>query len=269
MIRFPLRTIVEFLKQKGALFRRICIQTIFSEDSFPNLTRVVAELKKATNVPISADCIPYNEVQIKRLYTIGLDRITINYELATPKLFSKIRGKERNGPYRWEDVTKSLANALRIFGPYRVASHLLVGIGETDLEALSHLQYLNDQRIVPSMLAFRPLRNTDLESIARISYPRYHTLQTAAYLIKNQIRDLCNMQFNKNGKLINFGLPKDLLLDIVRTGDPFVTHGCPGCNRPYYTIDPGQRHYTYPRFPTAEEIRVIENELLLYCSIHA
>jgi biotin synthase-related radical SAM superfamily protein len=69
------------------------------------------------------------------------------------------------------------------------------------------------------------------------------------------------MQFDKAGNLTKFGILKDKLLQISLTGKPFITGGCPGCNRTYYTIDPGERHYTYPGLPSPEELQMIVSEL--------
>lgn len=261
LLRFSIKTVTDFLKEKSPDFKRICIQTVYHKKSFKNLVKLVTELRMSSNLPISADCIPLSKDQIQTLKDIGLDMITINYELSTPELFHQIRGEGRNTPYRWEIVTRALDDALEIFKPPRVASHLLLGIGETDYEALRHYQYLCDKRIIPSLLSFKPLKDTDLADMKRISHARFHKLQLGADIIRKKQNTVDGMHFDETGALIDYGISKRMLHEIFFSGIPFINSGCPGCNRPNYTIHPGERHYTYPMKPSAKQLGMIAREL--------
>jgi biotin synthase len=261
MIRFPLNTICNFLRRNDLPFKRICIQTVLNKDTFENLMVMVEAIKHATQLPVSADCIPLKREQIAMLHRAGLNRITINYELSTPKLFDQIRGKDRNSPYRWDQTTDALDHALDIFGPNKVLSHLIVGIGETDREALSHLNALLEKHIVPSMLSFRPLEGTDLESMPRMSHARFHALQIALYLLKNKEIRLEDLIFDVVGNLRHPGIATERILDVIHEGKCFLTSGCPHCNRPNYTVDPGERHYTYPAIPDERTLMLIDTEM--------
>jgi biotin synthase len=66
------------------------------------------------------------------------------------------------------------------------------------------------------------------------------------------------MKFDEDERLIDHGVSKRLLQRIVETGTPFLTSGCPGCNRPYYNERPGGPLYNYPRQPLPDEIREIK-----------
>lgn len=261
LIRFPVNTFKSFLKHNDHLFKRICIQTILHSNTFDDLVYLIGELRSATSLPISANCVPLNKKNIKKLHDIGLDRIVINYELATPNLFDNIRGKNRNSPYSWEQTTQALDDSLEIFGVNRVLSHLIVGIGETDYEALKHVRHLYKKGIIPSLFAFRPLEGTDLENFSRISHSRFHCIQMATYFLKNGLTDLKNMKFDDAGNLVNPGVAQDLIRNTIYDGKCFMTSGCPWCNRPNYTVDPGERHYTYPQVPHINDLTVIEQEI--------
>lgn len=261
MIRFPLDTITRFLKYNELPFKRICIQTILHNEAFENLVNLVKELKEATNLPISANCTPLSKENIKKLHDIGLERIVINYELVTPELFDKIRGKDRNSSYRWDQTTQALDDALEIFGFPKVLSHLIIGIGETDYDALKHIHNLHKKNITPSLFAFRPLKGTDLENYSRVPHGRFHCIQMATYFIRNNLTDLENMKFDDAGNLTDPGLSGDLIRNTIYDGKCFMTSGCPWCNRPNYTVDPGERHYTYPRMPSPDELAIIEKEV--------
>ncbi|KJS66200.1 MAG: hypothetical protein JL50_12875 [Peptococcaceae bacterium BICA1-7] len=261
LLRFPLDTITQFLKDKELPFKRVCIQTILHDEAFDDLVNLVEELKKATDLPISANCTPMSRESISKLNDIGLDRIIINYELVTPELFDRIRGRERNSPYSWEQTTRALDYAMEIFGYPRVLSHLIIGIGETDLDALKLIENLHRKKIIPSLFAFRPLKGTDLENYSRVSHERFHCIQMAAFLIKNDLTDLKNMKFDQAGNLIDPGVEEEIIRNAIYGGKCFMTSGCPWCNRPNYTVDPGERHYTYPRVPSPDELSDIKREI--------
>jgi biotin synthase len=70
------------------------------------------------------------------------------------------------------------------------------------------------------------------------------------------------MRFEK-GHLIDFGLQKINLLKVVKSGEPFRTSGCPGCNRPYYNERPGGIIYNYSKELAENEIADIEKVLCL------
>jgi len=63
--------------------------------------------------------------------------------------------------------------------------------------------------------------------------------------------------------MIDFGVSMHKLKDALRSGIPFVTSGCPGCNRPFYNERPGGPLYNFPRPLKKEEIDQIEEELQL------
>lgn len=249
------------LAQKGV--RRICIQTIYTKQTVDNLLELVYELRSFCSVPVTACCIPVSRRALKSLKEAGLDMIFINYEAATPRLFSEIRGETRQSPYRWEKVTQSIDDALQIFGDGKVGSHLQIGLGETPQDALHLIQCMTDKRARVSLLAFRPLQGTFLESRARSSHSNFHIIQLGSYLIQNHIRRIEEMTFDSNGAVVGFAMEEDELKGIIRSGAPFKNRGgCPGCNRIYYETDPGERFYTYPRDLNADEIKMIQDELL-------
>ena len=47
--------------------------------------------------------------------------------------------------------------------------------------------------------------------------------------------------------MININIYKKELKNIIDDTDAFLTSGCPGCNRPYYTSRPSGPIYNYPR----------------------
>jgi len=54
------------------------------------------------------------------------------------------------------------------------------------------------------------------------------------------------------------------LKNIIENSNTFMTTGCPGCNRPYYTSKPSGPIYNYPRNLNKTEQEDIYQSLLKY-----
>jgi biotin synthase len=71
------------------------------------------------------------------------------------------------------------------------------------------------------------------------------------------------MRFDGAGCLTDYGVEKATLKWIVETGKPFLTSGCPDCNRPFYNEKPSGPIYNYPRNIRLDEIEAIKRQLRL------
>ncbi|MCJ7721119.1 hypothetical protein MUO98_01740, partial [Candidatus Bathyarchaeota archaeon] len=111
-----------------------------------------------------------------------------------------------------------------------------------------------DSGVYPGLFAFTPIPGTALENMSAPSLSSYRRAQVAHYLLAHKKTCLEKMVFDKDGRLTNFGISKEMLLEAIDTGKPFLTSGCPGCNRPYYNERPGGPFYNYPRQLLPEEI---------------
>ncbi len=264
LMRFPMPIFSECLKsgeleKKG--LERFCIQTVYNKRTIPDLLDLVSSVRSVSNIPLTACSIPVSKKTLTGLKDAGLDMIVINYETATPELFSAIRGSERKGPYTWQGITKSIDHAIDVFGPNKVGSHLQIGFGESQRDALKLIQSLKDKKAFVSLFAFRPLAGTALENNKRISYARYHQLQLASYLIQNTIVHIKDMLFDDDGNISSYGISNIELKKYIMSGNPFRNRGCPGCNRVYFDTDPGERFYSYPRNLLSEELDIIKQEI--------
>jgi biotin synthase len=148
-----------------------------------------------------------------------------------------------------------------VFGKGSVSTHLIVGLGETEQELCQTIQGCIELGVYPGLFAFTPIAGTALEDRSPPSLSSYRRTQIAHYLLSHKKTRLENMKFDNNGKLKSFGVPKEQLLEVVETGEPFLTSGCPGCNRPYYNERPGGPLYNYPRKLRLEEIEEVKKIL--------
>ena len=138
-----------------------------------------------------------------------------------------------------------------------MTTHLIVGLGETEEEFVKTLQRCVDMGVYPALFAFTPIPGTLLSDNPPPPLASYRKLQLAHYLITKGMSRYEDMTF-RNNRLVDFGISNEQLKAVIWRGEPFMTSGCPGCNRPYYNERPGGPLYNFPRRPTLDEIAKIE-----------
>jgi biotin synthase-related radical SAM superfamily protein len=239
---------------------RVCIQALNYPEVFSHLVALVAAVFSFTRIPISVSCQPMNREEMVLLVKAGTQRIGIPLDAATREVFDRVKGFQAGGPYDWEKQMQVLRNAIEVFGKGMVSTHLIVGIGETEKEMVKAVQDCVDMGIAPGLFAFTPVCGTALESNRPPNIGQYRRIQLARYFILHKISRCENMNFDEN-RLTNFGVNEQTLSKIIETGEPFLTSGCPGCNRPYYNERPGGTMYNYPAKLTQKQVFQVKNEL--------
>jgi biotin synthase len=262
---FPTKTVLKKIENtaKHGKIRRICIQALNYPEVFAHLVTLVTAIKQHANIPISVSCQPLNRENTRRLAQAGTERIGIALDAATAKLFSQVKGSRANCPYNWKNQFTQLREAVRLFGKGNVSTHLIIGLGENEKDALRLIQKCADMGVLPALFAFTPIRGTALESKSQPQLASYRRVQLARYLIVNGTANYRDMRFNADGKITYFGMKKEKLMRIAETGKPFLTSGCPHCNRPYYNEKPSGPIYNYPRNIQEEEVSAIKQQLNL------
>ena len=242
--------------------RRTCIQALNYSAVFKDILNIAEEILSRVSIPISVSCQPVNQEEMKRLYESGVERTCVALDTATEELFDRVKGRLADGPYVWEKQRKALKDAVHIFGRNSVGTHLIVGLGETEEELVKTIQWCVDLGIYPGLFAFTPILGTALENHPQPLMSHYRRIQIAHYLITNKETCYEEMLFDEQGMLKDFDISREQLRQVIRTGKPFLTSGCPGCNRPYYNERPGGPLYNYPRQPFPEEMDEIEKQIL-------
>ena len=243
---------------KHGKIKRVCIQALNYTTVFDDVLSVISSIRSRCTVPISISCQPVNSDMMKKLAEAGVERIGIPLDAATEEIFDKIKGKQVGGPYVWQGQLKVLEGAVKIFGRNMVSTHVIVGLGETEKDIAKILQLCVDMGVYPALFAFTPVSGTALERSLPPSLRAYRRVQLARYLITlGQVR-YENLRFDNNERVVDFGVSRKTLNEIISSGTPFLTSGCPNCNRPYYNEKPGDLMFNFPRGPTVEEIKQIE-----------
>jgi len=250
---FPTEKVIEALRRPaGDAVRRVCIQAINYPGFLDDVLALLRRIKETTELPVSLDAPPLSRKEMERLRDAGLDRISIPLDAATPELFDRVKGRLVRGPYRWERHLKALSAAVQVFGPRRVMSNLVVGLGETEEEAVGLIQRLMDVGVETVLYAFTPVSGTTLSGRPQPPLESYRRVQLARHLITEGLARFEDMEFEA-GRLRGFGAKAEAVQGALRSGEAFRTTGCPGCNRPYYNERPSGPLYNYPRRLTREE----------------
>jgi biotin synthase-related radical SAM superfamily protein len=259
---FATETVLKKIKTavEHGKIRRVCIQALNYPKVFTHLAALVTAIKEHANIPVSVSCQPLNAENMQRLVKANVDRIGIALDAATEKLFNQVKGAKANGPYCWNEQFRQLREAVSLFGKGNI-THLIIGLGETEKEAVSLIQQCADMGVLPALFAFTPIRGTKMESKSQPALAAYRRIQLARYLIANGNATLTDMNFDVAGRISSFGIDKAKLTRIVETGKPFLTSGCSDCNRPFYNEKPSGPIYNYPRNLRREEILMIRQQL--------
>jgi len=238
-------------------FRRVCIQAVNYPRVMDDICELVARVKSVCGLPISVSCQLLKVDDIQKLADIGVERVSVALDAATPELFEHIKGSG----YTWGEHIKALERARVIFGD-RVSTHLIAGLGESEEEMVRAIQLSHDRGITIGLFAFTPVAGTALSGRPQPDVSSYRRIQLARFFIVNNMSRAELMHFD-DGRIVEFGAGQDVLNRTVASGAPFLTSGCPDCNRPFYNESPKGPIYNYPRKPTSKEIEKIKAELSL------
>jgi len=91
--------------------------------------------------------------------------------------------------------------------PGKIATHLIVGMGETEKEMVDMIQELHEHEVIIALFAFTPVKGAKLEFKQEPNISSYRRIQVALYLVRNNLDK--SFVYNDNGQITNFGYNKD------------------------------------------------------------
>ena len=273
-VEWPLRSLEDVACRlrsliKGGCFQRpyrACVASITNGKAIDAEREVIARLYRALRIPLTALITPtlFTKPRMEELADAGAERIGIAIDCATPEIFDALRGRGARGPHRWEVYRRGVVDAVSVLGEGKVGIHLIVGLGETEEEAARLIQWAYDAGAETHLFSFYPEPGSALEGWARPGLSQYRRVQLARYLIDMGYSSVDDFEFNEHGQIVGFGLSKARLEDVIRGGEPFMTSGCPGCNRPYANERPGEEPRNYPFKPSPLDVARIRRQLWRY-----
>ena len=227
------------------VLQRICFQVVQDKAALKDTKEWVKAVKSKTNLPICVSAGPRTLAEVKELLELGVEHVSIALDAATAEIYAQ----SKDGS--WTERFELLSESAEKF-PGHIATHLIVGLGESEEEMVRCLQAMYDKGITVALFAFTPIKGTRMEGFKQPNMSHYRRVQVAHDLMRTGLARADGFQF-RDGQLTDFGISVDVLQQ-KRGGEPFQTSGCSGCNRPYYNETPGEELYNYPKTLTAEEI---------------
>ena len=221
-------------------FKRVCLQVVDSAYSWPLTLEALRQLTADGPKAICASNHIESVEQAEALLAAGAQRVCLAMDVATPALYRTIKGGD------WERQF-ALLKACAVSFPGKIATHLIIGLGETEEEAVRFLDMCRQMDVTVGLFAFTPVSGTALAQRQPPAVGMYRRVQIAHWLIKKGLA-MSGFQF-ADGRLVGC---KEM--EAV-TGQAFETSGCADCNRPYYNERPGGVMYNYPRPLSAQELQ--------------
>lgn len=249
---YDFEKVIEKLSQVMG-FKRICIQTINYPNVINETVYIAKRLRSVSKLPMSVAMHPIGIEDLRQLKDSGVSSIGIALDACTPSLFEEVKGEKRDSVYRWNKHLQGLEEALAIFGKGSVTTHLIIGLGETEKEAVDFIFSMYEMGITVGLFAFTSIKGTSLERNQAPNLSSYRRIQIARELISKGLLSREQIQERLNGE-IALNINSDLVHELLSAGEAFQVTGCKGCNRPYYNERPGGPMYNYPRPLSEKEI---------------
>ncbi len=254
-------------------FHRMCISMITHPRSDADTVTVLREWTRRIDpatVPVSILSNPttMTRADVARLKDLGADIFTVALDAVTPAIFERTRGKGVQSPHTWGKYWEILEDARDIFGRGRFGAHVIIGMGETEAEALALIQHLVDRGGHSHLFAFYPERGSLMDHLPGVPRDQWRRVQLARYLIDYGGVRVEHMRFDPSGRVCDFGVSSADLDATIESGIAFRTSGCPGkfrddisaCDRPYGDSPPSDIA-SYPFQPDAAHLRRIRHQL--------
>lgn len=266
---YPLDGIIKRILQRRVHIKRICISMITRKRVVRDTKNICSQLRDTFDIPVSILVSPtiLKHSDMASLKEAGADRIGVAIDLATPALFAKYRGSGVGGPHRWETYWDCLSHALRVFGDGHAGPHFIVGMGETEKEMCDAIQRARDIGGRTHLFSFFPEGNSAMADRPVPPLDQYRRMQLARYLIDNRLSRAEHFIFDPGGQVLEFGLSRKDVNEVVESGDSFRTSGCEGydgevaCNRPFANSRPGPDMRNYPFPPKPRDISRIRKQI--------
>jgi len=225
---------------KDNMFKRVCLQVVSSKGYEKELDKLLMFLKDK-NVLISVSLRPKNEEEVQNLFNdYNINNLGISIDVPEKNLFEEIRGTKYN---KYKEI---LINSSKKF-LHKITTHVIVGLGETDLDIVKFILEMKKNNIKVSLFAFTPIEGTKFSKKEQPSLERYRKIQYTKEMIDNNEIKIEEFNFDTKGNLL------DLPSYHVEEEEAIKTSGCTWCTRPYYNDKPNKTFYNIPKVRKTEE----------------
>ena len=268
-VDWPLYSLEEIIERTNGKdqIHRVCLSMITHPKALEDTLFVIEKLRRETDLPISILISPTlirHDDSLAAMKNAGADRVGIAIDAATRELFDHLRGKGVGGPHQWDHYWDVIRMSVSVFGRFYVGIHLIVGLGETEKEMVDAIQKGQNMGAYTHLFSFFPEMGSPMEKHFPPPLGQYRRIQLARWVINEGLGSAGQMKFDEGGRLVDFGMDIDSLIQI---GEPFMTSGCPGkdgkvaCNRPYGNERPSGPIRNFPFMPEPEDIEEIKMQI--------
>ncbi|WP_372787911.1 radical SAM protein [Paraconexibacter sp.] len=248
---------------------RLCISMVTHGQAFRDTVDISQRITGAVRAPLSILVAPptLNEQRLQAFKDAGVDMIGIGLDAVTEDLFRSLRTDVPHGGLRWDQYWEIVGHARRIFGPWKVNCHTLVGLGESDHDLMGIFARLLDREIFSYLFCFNPEPDSRMGHVEKTPVQRWRRIQLAKFLLEEEGLDPGAFRYDDDGGLVRIHAPRDLVERVVDDGWAFMTNGCPssggepGCTRPMGSWRPTESPRDLPWQPTDADLRDIRTQL--------
>lgn len=252
-----LNSVADRLEKHNSYVKRVCVQSILKPYWREELLYIIDNLRRSSNVPISAAVNLVDRNFLSRLYDLDVDFVGIGLDAASRDVFVEI-GK----PGTWHAYMRFIKNAIQIFGNRSVIVHLIVGLGEKEYELYRLMEELYGMGASVALFAYTPSPGVSI-SLRSPSVYKYRRAQLVMFFLSKgySLQEI----ISSTDRRIVF---RKWVVDMVSKRpwevlDAFLTSGCPGCNRPFYNESPRGPIYNFPNREMLDKWRsILVNEII-------
>ncbi len=236
---FEMGEVLEAMRQHPESFKRVCMQVVNAKGAVESLPETVSAIRAAApDAKIAMTVRTYEMKDVDEIFAAGADEVGLCIDAVDPDKFKEIKGGD------FEMHKEFVLEAADKY-PNKIATHLIAGIGETEKQMVEMMQELHDHKVIIALFAFTPVKGTDMENTDPPDMSSYRRIQIALHLIRNDRNP--KFKYGKYGEVVDFGLGKAKLFDLLLGSNVFETSGCSDCNRPYYNERAGAKDlYNHP-----------------------
>ncbi|MDH5608397.1 MAG: radical SAM protein [Cyclobacteriaceae bacterium] len=254
---------------------RLCISMVTHGSAYKDTVEITRKLREKVKTPLSLLVAPptLNTERLQTFKDMGVDMIGVGLDAITPETFRKHRTDVPNGSLRWDNYWHIINESRRIFGPWKVNIHTVVGLGETDKEMIDMFYHLKENQILPYLFSFNPEAESRLADWDKAEIKRWRRIQLVKHLIETYDLPKEALTYHEDGSIKKLNAPDNSVANVLSTldhGTPFMTNGCPneagtdvGCTRPYGSYRPSEPFRDYPFQPETGDMAEIRAELAL------
>jgi len=266
---YKVAEIIQRITERQQRVKRICISQVTNKRSISDTLTICRQLRSSFDIPISILISPtiVTRQDLIDFKTVGADKIGVAIDLATPDLFDRYRGSGVKGPHCWETYLNRLVQAIDIFGVHNAGSHFVTGMGETEKQMVKIIQMIQDMGGWTHLFSFYPEPGSGMCDHPMPAMDHYRRIQLARYIMDENLGRAELFAYDQKGKIVDFGITRQKLDQVIDSGQPFRTSGCEGydgevaCNRPFANSRPGPEMRNYPFSPSEADVILIRKQL--------